>query len=80
MKKTFRSVVLGIIVGLGLTTVLAGIAVLAKPKCAKAAQFDIPEKPAGMEELAPCIDVTSNVRNPIELVRENQTMFIANAD
>ncbi len=46
----------------------------------KAAQFDIPEKPAGMEELAPCIDVTSRIRNPIELVKENQNMFIANAD
>lgn len=46
----------------------------------EAAQFDIPEKPAGMEELAPCIDVTSRVRNPIELVKENQAMFIANAD
>ena len=44
------------------------------------AQFDIPEKPAGMEELAPCIDVTSRVRNPIEIVKENQIIFIANAD
>lgn len=43
-------------------------------------QGDIPEKPAGMEELAPCIDVTSRVRNPTELVRKNQIMFIANAD
>ena len=80
MKKTFKSVVLGIIVGLGLMAVLADIAVLAKPKCAKAAQFDIPEKPAGMEELAPCIDVTSKIRNPIEIAKENQTMLIANAD
>ena len=56
------------------------LAVLAKPKCAKAAQFDIPEKPAGMEELAPCIDVTSRIRNPIEIVKENQIIFIANAD
>lgn len=44
------------------------------------AQFNIPEKPAGMEELAPCIDVTSKIRNPIEIAKENQTMFIANAD
>lgn len=43
-------------------------------------QYDIPEKPAGMEELAPCIDVASRVRNPIEIVKENQIIFIANAD
>lgn len=46
----------------------------------KATQFDIPEKPAGIEELAPCIDVTSRIRNPIEIAKENQIMFIANAD
>lgn len=43
-------------------------------------QGDIPEKPAGMEELPPCIDVTSRVRNPIEIAKENQTIFIVNAD
>lgn len=43
-------------------------------------QYDIPEKPAGIEELPPCICVTSRIRNPIEIAKENQTMFIANAD
>lgn len=42
-------------------------------------QYDIPEKPAGMEELAPCIDVTSRVRNPIEIAKENQMEFLNNA-
>lgn len=43
-------------------------------------KMDIPEKPAGMDELAPCIDVTSRVRNPIEIVKENQIIFINNAN
>lgn len=46
----------------------------------EATQFDIPEKPSGMEELAPCIDVTSRVRNPIEIVKENQGIFISNTN
>lgn len=43
-------------------------------------QGNIPEKPAGIEELPPCIDVTSRIRNPIEIVKENQIISIANAD
>lgn len=72
---------------IGLVSVLMALLVLSfvvihstKYKSNEISQCDIPEKPAGMEELAPCIDVTSRVRNPIEIAKENQTIFITNAD
>lgn len=72
---------------IGLVSVLMCFLVLSivvirstKYKSNEIIQGDIPEKPAGMEELAPCIDVTSRVRNPIEIVKENQGIFITNAD
>lgn len=42
-------------------------------------QGDIPEKPAGIEELSPSIDVTSRIRKPTEIIAENQRIFLANA-
>ena len=68
---------------IGIASILMALFVLsliAPYNSNKTTQFDIPEKPAGMEELAPCIDVTSRIINPIEIAKENQTMFIANAD
>lgn len=61
---------------IGLVSVLMCFLVLSlvvihstKYKSNEIIQIDIPEKPTGMEELAPCIDVTSRVRNPIEIVK-----------
>lgn len=68
MKKKIIAIVLNLIEFL----VLSLVVIHYSNSCIsnKTIQMDIPEKPARIEELPPCIDVTSRIRKPIELVRE----------